>query len=259
MSNVYAGVLAKLGPRIVNGGLVTDTSLTLEGLQTEFGVSRTIAREVVQVLASKGLVESRRRTGVRVRPPSDWDHYDPAIIRWRLDGDGRAAHLYDLSELRAAVEPPSTALAAMNADATVRTEIVRLAQSMEIAGAAADLSTFLDLNTRFHRMLLAASGNVMFDALGDVVEEVLRGRTDHDLMPTRPKPEARRLHLLVAEGVAKGDAKTSQTAMQAICDEVVSAMRQRRPIEPLHRSTDEQALRQTAGTSPVGDSRNYVS
>jgi DNA-binding FadR family transcriptional regulator len=232
MLNVYTGALAKLGSRIVNGGLASNTSLTLEGLQTEFGVSRTIAREVVQVLASMGLVESRRRTGVRVRPRSDWDHYDPAIIRWRLDGDGRAAHLYDLSQLRAAVEPPSSALAAVNADATVRAEIVRLAHAMETAGAAADLSTFLDLDIRFHRMLLAASGNVMFDALGDVVEEVLRGRTDHNLMPSSPKPTARRLHLLVAEGVAQGDAQTSQTAMQAICGEVVAAMQQPRPIDP---------------------------
>lgn len=228
MSIVYAGVLSQLGPRIVNGALVTDTILTLEGLQAEFGVSRTTAREVVQVLASKGLVESRRRTGVRVRPQADWDHFDPAIIRWRLDGEGRAEHLYDLSQLRAAVEPLSTALAAVNADAIVRAEIVRLARVMETAGAAGDLATFLDLDIAFHRMLLAASGNVMFDALGDVVEEVLRGRTDHDLMPRNPKPQARHLHLLVAQGVADGDADAARSAMQAICVEVVSEMNLRR-------------------------------
>lgn len=228
MSIVYAGVLDELGPRIVDGRLPPETSLTLEWLQTEFGVSRTIAREVVQVLASMGLVESRRRTGVRVRPSTDWDHYDPAVIRWRLDGDGRAAHLHDLSQLRAAVEPPSAALAAINADADVRIEIVRLAEAMEIAGAAGDLSTFLDLDIAFHRMLLEASGNVMFGALGDVVEEVLRGRTDHHLMPPEPKPEARRLHLMVARSVAGGEAEVAQSAMHAICVEVVSQMHNRR-------------------------------
>ncbi len=228
MSIVYAGVLANLGLRIVDGAVPTDTTLTLEGLQAEFGVSRTTAREVVQVLASKGLVESRRRTGVRVRPPADWDHFDPAIIRWRLEGDGRAAHLYDLSQLRAAVEPLASALAAVNADAVVRSEIVGLAHAMETAGAAGDLMTFLDLDIAFHRMLLAASKNVMFDSLGDVVEEVLRGRTDHDLMPPRPKPEARHLHLRVAQAVAAGDADGSRSSMQAICVEVVGEMHQRR-------------------------------
>ena len=227
MSHVYAGVLDELGPRIIDGRLAPETSLTLEWLQTEYGVSRTIAREVVQVLASMGLVESRRRTGVRVRPPADWDHFDPAVTRWLLDGASRSAHLHDLSQLRAAVEPPSAALAAVHADATVRTEIVRLAEAMEVAGAAGDLATFLDLDIAFHRMLLEASGNVMFGALGDVVEEVLRGRTDHDLMPREPKPEARRLHLMVARGVADGDVEVARSAMHAICVEVVSQMQNR--------------------------------
>lgn len=227
MSNVYAAVLSELGRRIVDGRLAPETTLTLEWMQADLGVSRTIVREVVQVLASMGMVESRRRTGVRVRPSSDWDHFDPAVIRWRLDGAGRAAHLHDLSQLRAAVEPPSTALAAEKADPAQRTEIVRLAEAMEVTGAAGDLLTFLDLDIAFHRMLLAASGNIMFDALGDVVEEVLRGRTDHDLMPPEPKPEARRLHLTVAHAVAAGDPEASRDAMHAICIEVVGAMHDR--------------------------------
>ena len=228
MSTVYTGVLAELGTTIVDGRLAPNSTLTLEGLQAEYGVSRTVAREVVQVLASMGLVESRRRTGIRVRPSQDWDHFDPAVIRWRLEGSSRAALLHELSQLRAAVEPPSAALAAEHADAGAREEIVRLAQAMEISGEGGDLTTFLDLDIAFHRLLLTASGNVMFEALGDVVEEVLRGRTDHHLMPAEPKPEARRLHLMVAEAVAAGDADVAQAAMHAICVEVVSEMQRRR-------------------------------
>lgn len=227
MSTVYTGVLAELGPRIVDGRLPADSSLTLDWLQTEFAVSRTIAREVVQVLASMGLVESKRRTGIRVRPSSDWDHFDPAVIRWRLEGGGRAEHLYELSQLRAAIEPPSAALAADHADDEVRREVVRLAAEMETAGAAGDLETFLDLDIAFHRLLLTASGNVMFEGLGDVVEEVLRGRTGYHLMPPEPKPEARRLHQMVADAVAAGDAEVAQAAMHAICVEVVSELSRR--------------------------------
>lgn len=228
MSTVYTGVLAELGTRIVDGRLGSNSTLTLDALQNEYGVSRTVAREVVQVLASMGLVESRRRTGIRVRPADEWDHFDPAIIRWRLEGDARASHLHELSQLRAAIEPPSAALAAQHADEPARREIVRLAEEMETAGSAGDLKTFLDLDIAFHRLLLTASGNVMFEALGDVVEEVLRGRTDHHLMPAEPKPEARRLHVMVAEAVAAGDADVAEAAMLAICVEVVSEMQRRR-------------------------------
>lgn len=222
VSTAHRTVLAEVGPRIVRGDLPEGTILTLDRLGETYGVSRTVAREVVQVLVSMGLVESRRRTGIRILPREDWDDYDPAVIRWRLEGDDRVRHLHQLGELRAAVEPASAALAARHADDDQRAEIVRIAEQMETSGAAGDLRTFLEQDVAFHRLLLRASGNVMFAGLGDVVEEVLRGRTDHDLMPPEPKPEARRLHHAVAEAVAGGEPDAARRAMTEICAEVVS-------------------------------------
>lgn len=222
MATVYEDVLARLGPRIVGGHLPEGSVLTLDWLREEFGVSRTIAREVVQVLASMGLVETRRRTGTRVRPREDWDSYDPAVIRWRLAGEGRAAHLHELTQLRSVVEPAAAALAAECADRRQRARIITLADDLERTGSSGDLRTFLVHDIAFHRLLLEASGNVMFAALGDVVEEVLRGRTDHDLMPPEPKQEARRLHHVVAEAVSAGEPEVARGAMSAICAEVVA-------------------------------------
>ena len=224
MSTVYRGVLAELGPRIVDGSLPVGSTITLEWLSEEYGVSRTIAREVVQVLVSMGLVESRRRTGLHVLPEERWDAFDPAVIRWRLDGPGRRAHLGELTQLRAAVEPAAAALAALHADEQTRAEVVELAEAMEKTGSVGDLRTFLEHDVRFHRLLLSSSGNAMFAALGDVVEEVLRGRTDHNLMPPEPKPEARRLHSMVANAVASGQADVARAAMTTICLEVVSGI-----------------------------------
>ena len=222
MSTVYGGVLAQLGPRIVDGSLPVGTVITLDRLGEKFGVSRTIAREVVQVLVSMGLVESRRRTGIRVLPRERWDAYDPAVIRWRLAGPGRAVHLHELSQLRAAVEPVAAGLAARSANANQRAEVVRLAAELEKTGAVGDLDTFLEIDVAFHQLLLNASGNAMFGGLCDVVEEVLRGRTDHHLMPSEPKPEARRLHTMVADAVASGDSEVARAAMSTICLEVVT-------------------------------------
>jgi len=224
MSTVYRAVLADLGPRIAGGELAAGTVITLDWLGERYGVSRTIAREVVQVLASMNLVESRRRTGIRILPAQEWDAYDPALIRWKLDGDGRRVHLQQLSQLRAAVEPASAGLAAQHADEEQRAEVVRLAREMETSGAAGDLATVLEQDVAFHRLLLTASGNPMFAGLGAVVEEGLRGRTDPDLLPPQPKPEARRLHQMVADAVAAGDPEVARTAMSAICAEVVSEL-----------------------------------
>ena len=221
VSTAHSTVLAEVGPRIVRGDLAEGTVITLDQLGETYGVSRTVAREVVQVLVSMGLVESRRRTGIRILPRDRWDDFDPAVIRWRLDGAERVTHLHQLAELRAAVEPASAALAAGHADAEQRAELVRLAEQMEVSGSQGDLRTFLEQDVAFHRLLLKASGNVMFSRLGDVVEEVLRGRTDHDLMPPVPKSEARRLHQVVAEAVAGGEDEVARFAMTAICAEVV--------------------------------------
>jgi len=223
-TTLHHEVLADLGPRVVSGALAEGQTMTLEWLCAEYDVSRTVAREVTQVLASMHLVESRRRTGIRIRPRQEWDAYNPAVIGWRLTGSDRAAHLHELSQLRAAVEPAAAELAARHASDEVRAELLRLSDDLEATGAAGDLRTFLEHDVRFHRLLLAGSGNSMFSALCDVVEAVLRGRTDHHLMPPEPKPEARALHAAVARAVAEGDGATARDAMTGICVEVATEM-----------------------------------
>lgn len=224
MVTLHTSLLASLGTRIVEGELPAGTTITLEWLGQEFGVSRTVAREVVQVLTSVGLVESRRRTGIRVLPREHWDPFAPLVLRWRLAGRQRTETLAQMSQLRAAVEPVASGLAARRADEGQRARLLELAALMERTGAAGDLEAFLGHDVEFHRLLLTASGNDMFRGLGDVVEEVLRGRTEHRLMPARPKPEARRLHAMVADAVASGRPELAEAAMTAICAEVLSEM-----------------------------------
>ncbi|SFA84521.1 transcriptional regulator, GntR family [Amycolatopsis marina] len=226
MPTLHEEVLSKLGPRIATGGLAAGSTINLEWVQQEFDVSRTVAREVVQVLASMRLVDSRRRTGVTVLPSQQWDIYDRAVIRWRLTGPERESQLHQLSQLRAAIEPPAAALAARHADDGQRGRIVELGEALEATGSAGDLKTFLEYDIAYHRLLLEASGNNMFAGLAHVVEEVLRGRTDHHLMPPQPKPEARRLHSVVAEAVSGSEPEVASAAMTAICAEVVTTLGQ---------------------------------
>jgi DNA-binding FadR family transcriptional regulator len=224
MATLHTDVLGSLGPSIVEGALPGDSMITLDWLCKEYAVSRTIAREVVQVLASMGLVESRRRTGIRVLPEEHWDVFDPAVLRWWLASSRRPELLQQLSQLRVSVEPLAAALAARHATDEQRLHVVTLAERMEETGARGDLRAFLEHDVTFHRLLLDASGNVLFARLGDVVEEVLRGRTDHHLMPPEPKPEARRLHSMVADAVERGEPELAQAAMSAICAEVLAEM-----------------------------------
>ncbi|MEU0488420.1 FadR/GntR family transcriptional regulator [Nocardiopsis changdeensis] len=217
-------VLAVLGPAIAAGEYATGHTFTLQGLEVDFGVSRTVAREAVRVLESMRLVVSRPRTGIRVRPMPDWNIFDPQLIRWRLAGSGRMEQLRSLNELRSAVEPGAAALAAQRGDAQARAHLVVVADEMVRTGRAGDLDTFLELDIAFHRQILELSGNEMLVGLSQVVSEVLVGRTSYDLMPRHPRPEALRLHKAVAQAIRDGLPDVAEAAMRAIVTEVVEAL-----------------------------------
>lgn len=219
----HSGVLDRLGESIASGVRAPGTVLTLAALEEEFGVSRTLVREVVRVLESMGLVESRRRVGVTVRPPPDWNPFDPRLIRWRLGGPGRDEQLRSLTELRTAIEPVAARLAAVRADEPTRRRLVELAARLRELGEARRGTDpeYLEVDTAYHALLLEASGNPMLAALQDVVTEVLSGRTALGLMPRSPDPGALEDHEATAAAVASGDAATAEARARAVVDEVL--------------------------------------
>ena len=221
---LHLSVLDRLGARIVAGELPAGHVLTLDRIDREYAVSRSVSRETIRVLESMGLVESRRRVGVTVLARTHWNVFDPRVIRWRLAGEDRANQLLSLSELRIGIEPSAAALAARRATPEQCGEMTGAVMQMSVHGKSGDLEAYLAADTVFHRTLLAASGNEMLQALGGVVAEVLAGRTHHHLMPARPNPVAIRLHADVAQAVQAGDADAAEQAMREIIREAAQAM-----------------------------------
>ena len=215
---------AALGREIVGGSLQPGAVLTLDGLQDRFGVSRTVARDGVKVLESLGLLYSKRRVGLVVTGEDQWNVYAPSVIAWRLESEHSRKAYVELSQLRIAVEPEAAELAAHHRSEDQVEELLGLAARMRRLGEAGRLEQFMVADVAFHRLLLQAGGNSMFSALGDVVAEVLTGRTQHGLMPERPKPEALDAHEAVARGVAEQDARTARENMQLLVDEVRRAL-----------------------------------
>lgn len=222
----HSGVLDRLGESIASGARAPGTVLTIAGLEEEFGVSRTLVREVVRVLESMGMVESRRRVGVTVRPQRDWNPFDPRLIRWRLGGPGRDEQLRSLTELRTAIEPVAARLAAVRADEPARRRLVELAARLRELGEAhrGTDPEYLEVDTAYHALLLEASGNPMLAALQDVVAEVLSGRTALGLMPRCPDPGALEDHEATAAAVAAGDPAEAEARARAVVVEVLEGV-----------------------------------
>ncbi|MGG5259300.1 FadR/GntR family transcriptional regulator [Phycicoccus avicenniae] len=222
---LHDGVLDALGAEIVSGAAPEGSVLRIDRLDERFGVSRSVVREAVRVLSAMGLVETRRRVGVLVRPRTTWNVFDPRVIRWRLDGPGREEQLLSLGELRRGFEPVAAGLAARRATAEQCARMAAAVMEMQVQAKAQDLEAYLAADQVFHATMLEASGNEMLAALADVVGEVLAGRTHHDLMPARPNPVAIRLHSDVAQAIGAGDAVAASAAMAAIIDEASAAVR----------------------------------
>ncbi|SDS52670.1 DNA-binding transcriptional regulator, FadR family [Nocardioides scoriae] len=222
---LHGDVLDALGARLVTGDLVEGRVLTLDTIAREYAVSVPVAREAVRVLESMGMVAARRRVGVSVLPRASWHVFDPRLIRWRLAGDDRTAQLLSLSELRNGFEPVAAGLAARRATPAQCSELASAVSDMVVHGRSGDLRAYLVADVRFHATMLEASGNEMIRALADVVAEVLTGRTEHDLMPARPNPQAIALHDEVARAIRTGDATAAERAMRSIIDEAAGAMR----------------------------------
>lgn len=213
-------VLDALGRAVVGGEIAPGASLTLEDVQSRYGVSRTLARDCVRALESLGVVVSRRRVGIVVRPREKWSALAPQVVRWQLEVDPRGPKLGALTELRAAVEPVAAAAAARRATERQRSRLLTLADSIRVKGTTGIVPSYLKEDIAFHSLVLKASHNDTFEALTGVVAEVLSGRARLTGEVQVPVAEALELHERVAHAIAAGDAETAETRMRDLVAEV---------------------------------------
>jgi DNA-binding FadR family transcriptional regulator len=215
-SSLHDRVVDAVGMPIVSGDTATGSVMLAEEIERQQGVSRSVVREAVRVLASMGLVESIKRVGIRVRPQSAWNAFDPTLIRWRIAGTEKGSQLRSLTELRAAVEPMAAELAAQHCPPAMSDELMRVAAQMRTVGRSGNLEHFLQLDIEFHRLVLHGSGNEMFAKLDEVIAAVLSGRTDLGLMPVHPHETALQWHVDVADAIQGGHPELARHSMDLI-------------------------------------------
>ena len=95
---LHGELVHDVGVRILRGELEPGDSLADEW---DDEVSRTVVREAVKVLAAKGLIVSRPKTGTQVRDRRYWHLLDPDVLAWRLGARaGRASFFVNVFETR---------------------------------------------------------------------------------------------------------------------------------------------------------------
>lgn len=213
--SLHSAVAARIGSLIVQGKLSPGSVLPNEtALGAEFGVSRTALREAIKVLASKGLVEVRRKTGTRVNLNSQWNMLDPEVLTWMFSGDGIPTGLLDLIEVRMLIEPAAARMAASRATAKDLETIRKALEGME--GSTGDLPSSVESDLGFHMAVLEATQNAFMRPFGAIIQAALRGSfrltsSNADLYRlTLP------LHRKIFDAIEAQNPKKAEAAMQAL-------------------------------------------
>lgn len=214
--SLHGQVVHELGKRIVTGDIDEGAVLPNETeLGASFAVSRTALREGIKVLAAKGLLASRTRTGTRVRPRHEWNMLDPDVMAWQLSSGDSHKFLNDLIEFRRAVEPLAASLAAERASEADIQLISQAYNDMELAGSDIESTVMPDL--RFHQGIFHASGNELLAPLGTLTEAALS--VSFRVLTPETKQASLRLHKAVLDAIQAGDSAAAQSAMIALLDE----------------------------------------
>lgn len=223
-SSLHTRVFQTLGREIVDGTLQPGTVMLAEALEARFSVSRSVVREAIRVLESLGMTESVKRVGTRIQPQNKWNSLDPQLIRWRLASKDQGAQLRSLTELRSSVEPSAATLAAKYAPEEIGQNLLTLVSRMKEAAVAGDQELFATLDIEFHREVLRASGNEMYASLDSAIAEVIRGRTEHGLMPKHPSRATLERHLGVAQAIAQHSPEKARETMSRIMERTVEEL-----------------------------------
>lgn len=214
-----AGRIAEeIGSAIVGGIYRPDELVPGEiELCRRFGASRTVVREALKLLSAKGLIASRKRRGTHARPREAWQMLDADVLAWRLKaGHAEPKFVFDLLHARAVIEPAAAAMAARSHTLQTLRPIEEAFADMERTAHDAVLYAAPDI--RFHKAILAASGNDFIAAFGTLTEAALgmfvRIASRHAGAPAASVP----LHRSILDAIRRRDAEGAHAAMLALLD-----------------------------------------
>jgi DNA-binding FadR family transcriptional regulator len=169
-SNLHIAVSDALGTQVIAGTLPVGTLLPKEAeLGARFGVSRTVVREAVKVLISKGLLDSGSGIGTWVLPAHRWNFLDPTVFSWARAGGSVELVIANLFTFRNAVEPAAAAEAAR---CGTRQQFSVIRSALDVMRAEdTDFDAWVDADVQFHTAIYIASNNVFLASLAALFRE----------------------------------------------------------------------------------------
>jgi len=204
-----------LAAEIVSGRIgIGEAFPSSEEIVNRFGVSRTVAREMVQTLAMLGMVNIQHGKRTEVCPAEDWDILS-SVVQEALRREGKAEPvLHDLYEFRLLIEPQAAGWMAEYGKAKDVDELDRLTTRMEeLAEAAVSVSEMMDADRIFHNLVARASDNRVLAAVSRDIREVIATLWGFSSLEAADSHFVAEQHRRIVDAVAARDPRAAAAAM----------------------------------------------
>lgn len=209
---IHSGIAHDLGIAIVNGQYPPGTLLPAEErFSAEHKVSRGTYREAIRILAAKGLVYSRTKSGTRVSERSSWNMLDLDVLAWMFESQPSEVFVSSIFELRSIVEPGAAALAAKRRDSRELARMGHALEEMERLGLQSAEGRAADQT--FHYLILEATRNEPLITLSSSIAAAVEWTTMFSRKERHKQRDPMPDHFAVYEAIVAGDSETARTRM----------------------------------------------
>jgi GntR family galactonate operon transcriptional repressor len=181
-----------------------------------YGVSRTVIRESLKILESKGLVRGKPRIGTTVCDKDEWNILDQDVLEWIGPHIRSFDILGCMLEARRTIEPAAAEYAAMRATAQEIADLDRAWRQMR--DAADDADRFTDADVAFHTVLLNASHNQVFRRLSNAIHAALKYALHASNVAVDSRDEAIGIHGHLVEALRMRDRHAARDCVHRILD-----------------------------------------
>lgn len=213
--NLSEQVVHQIGLSIMRNDFKPGDTLSSEPeLSLQFNVSRPVMREALKILSAKGLIESRPKTGTRVRPRAEWNILDPEVINWLYEVGPDRSFLDALCEVRLMFEPIAARLAAARATGEEVKTIEECYRRMEEGVNSPE--AYIPADLAFHAAICAAAHNEMLQKITATlapslqVSRVVTSRLPGANLAAMP------VHQAVMEAIRKRDERAAEESMHKL-------------------------------------------
>jgi DNA-binding FadR family transcriptional regulator len=214
---VTKNITAALARDICSGIYPAGTPLPRENdLCDQYGVSRTVIRESLKVLESKGLVRGKPRIGTTINEEEDWNILDPQVLEWLGPNISRINLLSCILEARRAIEPAAAEMAAERASAQDIADLDKAWQQMRDASRTP--AEFTQADVVFHTVLLRASHNQVFRRFSGAIQAALTYALHASNVAVESRDEAIGVHGELVEALRMRDGVAAKACSNRTLD-----------------------------------------